>query len=394
MIPSGPIHPAPRLPALPVPDGSRRRSVALLLGALLGFGAWAKGEETPSPEPSRASIAAQALLRLEATDLSANAKLDETVHKILGRVRGTPDFVSLVRHFHLTDQGEGLVEVAAARGGDDSGAEAMRILLAGGAVAPLTRELAGTNAMAASHLVQAIGAAGEARGVPVLLPLVLDLKRDSTLRKLAVKALARTSEGAGSLLKLATEDRLPADLRFGAGAELSVVRWPEIRTAAARLFPAPEVAGGKPLPPVAELIRRKGDPSRGAALFSGKATCSTCHAVRGQGVNFGPDLSQVGTKLGKDALYEAILDPSAGISFGFEAWLVTLRNGDEAFGLIASETETDLSIKAPGGIVLSYKKSDIATRTKQALSIMPAGLAALMTPEELTDLVEYLSGLK
>jgi len=62
--------------------------------------------------------------------------------------------------------------------------------------------------------------------------------------------------------------------------------------------------------------------------------------------------------------------------------------------LIASETETDLSIKAPGGVVLSYKKADIAGRTKQALSIMPAGLQALMSPDELVDLVEYLTTLK
>ena len=41
-----------------------------------------------------------------------------------------------------------------------------------------------------------------------------------------------------------------------------------------------------------------------------------------------------------------------------------------------------------------YKKSEIDRRTKQKLSIMPAGLEQTMSTEDLVDLVEYLSSLK
>ena len=41
-------------------------------------------------------------------------------------------------------------------------------------------------------------------------------------------------------------------------------------------------------------------------------------------------------KLGKEALYLSILEPSAGISFGYEAWLLKLKNGGEALGVITS----------------------------------------------------------
>ena len=102
----------------------------------------------------------------------------------------------------------------------------------------------------------------------------------------------------------------------------------------------------------------------------------------------------MGTKLGKDALYESILEPSAGIAFGYEAWLLTLKTDDEVFGLIASETETEITLKAPGGVLSSYRKSDVVKRDKQALSVMPAGLQALLNTRELVDLVEYLSSLK
>ena len=105
-------------------------------------------------------------------------------------------------------------------------------------------------------------------------------------------------------------------------------------------------------------------------------------------------MSEIGTKLGKDALYEAILEPSSGVSFGFEAWSFTLKNGDEAYGLLASETADEVAVKAVGGIVTRLKKSEIESRQQSKLSIMPAGLQAAMTTQELIDLVEYLSTLK
>jgi hypothetical protein len=51
-------------------------------------------------------------------------------------------------------------------------------------------------------------------------------------------------------------------------------------------------------------------------------------------------------------------------------------------------------MKAVGDISTHYKKADIAKRTKQKLSIMPAGLQQNMTAQELVDLVEYLATLK
>jgi len=111
-------------------------------------------------------------------------------------------------------------------------------------------------------------------------------------------------------------------------------------------------------------------------------------------VELGPNLSEIGTKLGKDALIEAILEPSSGISFGYEAWNFTLKSGDEVYGLIASETADEITLKNIGGIITRLKKSDLALRQQSKLSIMPAGLQAAMTAQELVDLVEYLATLK
>ena len=111
-------------------------------------------------------------------------------------------------------------------------------------------------------------------------------------------------------------------------------------------------------------------------------------------MDFGPRLSEIGTKLGKDAIYESILDPSAGISCGFEAGQFELKNGDEPFGIVASETADEVAVKTQNGITSKYKKSEIVKRDKMATSIMPTGLQLTMSQTDLVDLVEYLTTLK
>ena len=139
----------------------------------------------------------------------------------------------------------------------------------------------------------------------------------------------------------------------------------------------------------------KGDPARGAEVFArADVACINCHEVNGKGIDFGPKLSEIGAKLAKEAFYEAILNPSAGISFDYEGWQIQLKNGDEATGLIVSETNDELSLKSQNGLVARYKKSEIDRRAKMTTSIMPAGLQEAMTVQDLVDLVEYLTSLK
>ena len=88
------------------------------------------------------------------------------------------------------------------------------------------------------------------------------------------------------------------------------------------------------------------------------------------------------------------MDPSAGISFGFEAWEIQLKNGDEVSGIIASETEDEIVLKTAAGATSRQKRADIAKREKQKLSLMPAGLQQNMTTQEFADLLEYLASLK
>lgn len=40
-----------------------------------------------------------------------------------------------------------------------------------------------------------------------------------------------------------------------------------------------------------------------------QGTCNKCHLVRGEGKQIGPDLTEIGSKLSREAMFESILYP-------------------------------------------------------------------------------------
>ena len=337
-------------------------------------------------------IAVEALLRLENVNLDQNARLRESVNKLLARTRGTPEFVKLALHFKVPGQEPGLLEAALWNRSTEAGTAAMKALLERNATNLIVAALASTNA---AHCIQALANTKLRDGMTLILPIVSDEKREATVRRQAVKGLAQTQDGAKALLDLVIRDKLAEALKFTASSELHRAPWPDIRTRAESLLPLPAGLNAQPLPPLAQLAKMKGDPVKGEKVFnSPTAGCATCHQVKGRGIDFGPDLTEIGSKLAREALYESILDPSAGISFGYEAWQIELKSGDELYGLIVSETPEEVAVKGVGGIVSRCKAGDIARRTQARLSIMPAGIQQNMSTQDLVDLIEYLDALK
>jgi putative membrane-bound dehydrogenase-like protein len=332
--------------------------------------------------------------RFDRADFDANPTVKAAVLTAVNSVKGKPEFVNLVREFNLKGQNPALLEVAVQHPADQSGVEAMRLVLASGDLSQLRELLERTN----SETVRAIEAAGNTREnevTPLLLPLVTAANGDTAVRRQAVRSLARTQEGATALLQLAKENTLPNDVKFTATTVLNQARWPAVKAEAAKLLPLPQLRGTETLPSVNELVKRPADVTRGAAVFARpESTCVICHRVNDKGGDVGPALSEIGDKLAKEAIYEAILDPSASIAFGYDAWEITLKSGDEAGGIILSETEDDLTIKDAKAIATRIKKRDIATRRKLKTSLMPVGLQQTMSTQDLVDLVGYLSSLR
>ncbi len=376
------------------PFSPLRRLPGWLAGGVVCLGLIVGPQSVRAAVDDRTRVALEALGRLKGADFEANPALKKALERVLNQVRGEPEFITLVRDFKVSGQEEAVRSYLGEHPESPVAVDAVRILLDAPAPVDWSPLWGGTPARSVLVL-KAVGDTEDRRLVPAVMPLLTGAPQPIEVRRAAVGALARVADGAQALIGLTRSNRLSDDLRFLTGNLLRSSRWPAVRTEAATVFPAPAAKGSDPLPPMSELIRRTGDAARGAAVFRrADVGCIQCHQVNGEGIDFGPKLSEIGTKLGREALAEAILDPSAGISFGFEAWAIQLKNGDDLTGLIVGETEDEVAVKLQGGTVNRLKKSEIARRDKQALSIMPAGLQQAMSTQEFVDLLEYLASLK
>jgi putative membrane-bound dehydrogenase-like protein len=138
-----------------------------------------------------------------------------------------------------------------------------------------------------------------------------------------------------------------------------------------------------------------GDVRRGRAVYFGtKAACSACHAVQSDGGRIGPDLSKIGAiRTGPDLL-ESIVFPSASFARGYEPYVVETKDGKLHSGIIARETAEALYLRTAERAEIRIPRSAVEAINPGKVSIMPQGLDALLSREELRDLIAFLQALK
>lgn len=338
-------------------------------------------------------INTEAISRLKGFDVSKNPAQLAALNRVLDGVKGQPQFITLVEKFNVTSRFPELLALAQAKPDDQIGIDAIRMLL-GKQQGDLLKAALG-KAETAGTTAQALSNAGDAGASALLLPIVQDDKQPTDVRRKAIRGAALSKDGAAAVLKLATEKKFDDTFTPALAAALTGSPFPNVRDAAQKLFPAPAGKNDKPLPPLVELARMKGDRGKGQQVFGSQtAKCASCHQVNGQGKEVGPNLSEIGSKLSRQALFESIVFPSAGISHNFESYVAVLNNGTIATGLKISDDNESVTLKDAEAKLRTFKKSEIDELKKQDISLMPADLARQMTVEELTDVVEYLTTLK
>jgi putative membrane-bound dehydrogenase-like protein len=136
-----------------------------------------------------------------------------------------------------------------------------------------------------------------------------------------------------------------------------------------------------------------GDVGRGRRVFFGEVSaCSTCHAIGTDGGTLGPDLTTIGeVRTGHDLL-EAIVFPNSSFVPEFTPYMVE-TNDDLYVGLINRETSEGITIKTGVGEERYIPRKDILDITASNMSIMPEGLDAALSDQELLDLVTFLQSL-
>ena len=338
--------------------------------------------------PQQGYIDALTLLQLDAK-IPRTGVVKNAVQKGLNSVAQTQLYIDLVRKYALKDKNTELLELVKQNNNEATKADALRLLLELGGSGLIAETLQQKNE-ASSQMISLLGKAGSDASRNLLQQFLINKNNPVQLRTGAVEAFATGRSGETSLLQLVKNKKLPEDLNAIATNIFTKTHRKDLKEEAAKYL-AIKLQTNK-LPAIPELMAMKGNADSGAVAFA--TYCGSCHQVKDQGIAFGPDLSEIGSKLSKDALYTSILEPSAGISFGFEGYAFKLKTGASVSGYIASQTEEEISIKMIGGIIEKYKKSDIVSKTLYDQSLMPQGLAEGMGTQQLVDIVEYLSGLK
>ncbi|MBP85671.1 MAG: hypothetical protein CMJ64_02980 [Planctomycetaceae bacterium] len=336
----------------------------------------------------------ETLLRLKTIDVNASAKLKAAVLRHLELRKGTAKYVELVTKLKLRGVEEELLRVAIEDPATTQGVGAATLLLEREHVGLILERIDGKDEAVATKVVAALGYVGNKQAIEVLKPLVTDQTRSRPVRTAVANALGRSRLGERFLMTIVEQEKLPADLNFTVANVLYASTDETIRAEIAKYLKLPETANSKPLPPITELAKRKGDVAHGSELFKMKATCSKCHKVRGEGKEVGPDLSEIGSKLSREAMFVSILDPSAGISHNYETYQVILDSGNIVSGLKISETDDEITIRDPESIDKTFAKDGVEEIIKSTISLMPADLQKTMSAEDLVDVVEFLGTLK
>ena len=136
-----------------------------------------------------------------------------------------------------------------------------------------------------------------------------------------------------------------------------------------------------------------GDPELGEIVFNENlaAQCVACHRVEKEGSEVGPPLKEIGRK-GREYILESLIDPQAQVALGYGIVTLINKDGSVVSGALIERGENHIILKAPDGKVQRHSLGQMAN-LKPPISTMPP-MGAILTPRQLRDLVEYLSGLK
>ena len=345
-----------------------------------------------APDEKRRMILPELVARLDGSAVSDEdiaARIDEAA----GYVTGTQALVTLATRFSLKGRAGELIDLAAAEGTPEAvAATAIGSALVLGGDALVTSRLAAADP-AAKRLLIALGIRGDGQTTKLLEAMLTDATTAADMRSAAVSALARSQTGAKAVVAMAKDGALSGGLVQAAAVAIAASPWADIRAAAADVLPMPKAKGGA-LPPLSDLLKRNGNADHGRTVFAGAGTCAKCHVVGSEGKNVGPNLSGIGAKLSRQAIYESILAPSAAISHSYESYTALLDDGRAVTGLLVSQSPESVVIRGPDGIDQTLAASEVDEVVKQPVSLMPADLATALSTEELVDLVSWLETLK
>ncbi|WP_435353636.1 PVC-type heme-binding CxxCH protein [Emticicia sp. SJ17W-69] len=321
---------------------------------------------------------------LDVKSANQNPLFRTLLPKVLNGIKNPTDYLDLVKRYEMKDQSDRLTAMVM----NDSllGNEAAKIQIKINGLGEFQKLAKSKDEDLARKAIMIYGGVDEKPVTDYLVSLFNNKNLSKNLRNEAMRAM--NGWNSESILWDLVKANKVSDEVMPIAKKILLGTWHgDIRSEAMKMFGA-EL--DKELGDINDLAKGIGNVTKGQTVF--KTYCVACHQVKGEGVNFGPNLTEIGSKLSKTALYSAIINPSQGISFGYEGYKLKLKDGTEVEGMILSKTENDVNVKQIGSTnPTAFKRADIVSMEENEESLMPK---FPLQKQEIVDLVEYLRTLK
>lgn len=202
----------------------------------------------------------------------------------------------------------------------------------------------------------------------------------------AAKQMAIDPVGGDMLIEMRVQGRLPDTIAKSVSDLIFKNPNQNVRTVGSQFFPR----NGKVMK-VDFINRMSASKGNGARLFM--TNCAVCHRHGESGGEIGPDLTAIHEKFDKTSLLDAIINPSASIVFGYEAYSITTKKGESFFGFLLSDGN-NVVLKDGTGLKHVIKAVDIKNREKLPNSFMPEPTSLGLDEQALADITGYLLSFK
>ncbi len=126
---------------------------------------------------------------------------------------------------------------------------------------------------------------------------------------------------------------------------------------------------------------------QGEIIF--KQRCLVCHQHGNEGNAIGPERKTF-RNLGKPSLLVNLLDPNRDVAAAFQLITLQTKSGETQAGLLVSENAREVTIKTALGQTVTFPRETISKLEPSRLSLMPEGLEAGLTDQDLANLLEFL----
>ncbi|MEM9587184.1 MAG: hypothetical protein AAGA03_07875, partial [Planctomycetota bacterium] len=344
----------------------------------------------------RDALVVRALERISHDRPLENPKVQAAIQRHIARVEGTSEYLKLLKKYSPDGAGKAFERVLLTTQDDSAAVDAVSLLLEPNDGYERVKQLIlGAEPALATRLTRMVAISNNGKGNTLLLEIAADKDYPFEARCRAMSGVCRNSYWTERFINdVVKAGKLPADAKPYAAGVLAQSPNLKLRREAAEYLPLPQQVDRKPLAPLDQLAKMPGDVQNGMKLFRSVGTCSNCHIVNDFGKEVGPNLSEIGSKLSREAMFTSILAPSAGISHNYESYILLTESGQVISGLKVGETADQVTIRTVDAIDRTVPQDEIVELKKSEKSIMPENLHHTTDQQGLIDLVEYLMTLK